>query len=458
MGKAGAFSVTILAALAASTSIVAWHEHRELDFEQEAIRRVSILASENDGLRTALADARRKAMDTQNAVRREQIEKDVAVIRALPFKKPVEFEALDHAGIRKVVAGKMSEQYTDQEIQDMADGYSALGLLPPHFPLKQTYVNLLGEQIAAFYDQHQHKLFMFEDADLENSQNRVILAHELTHALQDQNFGLLSMALEVKNDDDRAEAASALIEGDATLVMSEYMTRDLSAKTFLDTVTYSATQSMEEIRKAPRYLRELLVFPYLKGEKFCADVYAEGGYAALSDVYKRPPTSTAQILHPEKYFAHEEPVEIKFPDTLLEGKKPFADNTLGEIGCRILLSQYLDEVTAENVAAGWRGDRYLVYGNGTGDVSYLVWKTVWNSPKAATDASDAISKMFASKYALGWDEKSRTGAVLDAKTKGGEIEVVSDGHNGMTFLLYWGSGLGTKVSLRELAEPSANQR
>ncbi len=293
----------LLLAATAGASLVAWHEHRELDSQSLALRKAALLASENDGLRDALAAARRDAAAAQDVLRRSQIERDVAAIRQLSFSHPVEYAVLDRAGIRQVVAGKLSEQYSDQEIQNMSDGYSALGLLPANFPLKQTYINLLGEQIAAFYDQHQHKLFMFQDAGLDNAQNRVILAHELTHALQDQNFGLLKMALEMKDNDDRAAAASALIEGDATLVMSDYMVKDLTWQTLSDTVGYSVTQSMEEIRKAPHFLREMLVFPYIKGQQFCAAVAARGGYPALSAVYANPPTSTAQILHPEKYFA-----------------------------------------------------------------------------------------------------------------------------------------------------------
>ena len=200
---------------------------------------------------------------------------------------------------------------------------AALGLVPPNFPLKQTYIDLLGEQVAAFYDQHQHRLFMFEDAALSGAQNRIILAHELTHALQDQNFGLLKLPLEAKNNDDRAEAASALIEGDATLVMSQYMAQDLSWQTLTDTVGTSLTQNMAQLREAPRFLREMLVFPYLKGQQFCAAAFARGGFAALSAVYAHPPSSTAQILHPEKYFAEprEEPVPVVFPDPTLNGAK-----------------------------------------------------------------------------------------------------------------------------------------
>jgi len=387
-----------LVALTAGSSLVAWKEHQDLASQAPVVQKAAIVESENDALRDALAAARLEAADAQNVLKRSQIEQVVTSIRELPFSSPVVYDVLDKDTIRQVVARKLSEQYTDQELANMATGLSAFGLLPPNFPLKQTYIDLLGEQIGAFYDQHHHKLFMFRDASLENAQNRVILAHELTHALQDQNFGLLKLPLEIKNNDDQAEAASALVEGDATLVMTQYMAQDLTWRTLADTVTYSATQRMEQIRKAPHYLREMLVFPYIKGQLFCGAVFARGGYPALSAVYAHPPASTAQILHPEKYFAEtrEDPIPVTFKDTTFGGQQPLADNVLGEMGARLLFAQYMDSNWAEKVADGWRGDRYMVYDNG----DTLVWKTVWNSPAAAMSAVNALEAMCASRFHL----------------------------------------------------------
>jgi hypothetical protein len=383
---------------AVAASVVAWQEHGQLESEVPTLQKAALLQSENDVLRDALAQAQLDATTAKNALKRSEIERSVAAIRGLNFTQPVVYDVVDRAGIRQLVGQKLSAQYTDQEIDDVSTGLSAFGLLPPHFPLKQTYIDLLGEQIAAFYDQHQHKLFMFNDASLENAQNRVILAHELTHALQDQNFGLLKLPLEVTDNDDRAAAASALIEGDATLVMSEYMQQDLSWRTFTDTVAYSASQSMVQIRRAPRYLREMLVFPYIKGEKFCEAVYERGGYAALSAVYADPPSSTAQILHPEKYFpeGRENPIAVTFHETTFHGEKPLDDNVLGEMGARLLFEENIDPDAADSTAAGWRGDRYLVFDQG----NTLVWKSVWRSPAAATAAAEALEAMCARRFHL----------------------------------------------------------
>ena len=422
MARPAAFLVPLLLAATAAASLVAWHERQQLDAQSPTLRKEALLSSENDRLRDALTAAERDASTARNVLRRAQIEGDVASIRQLSFTQPVLYDVLDRAGIRQVVAGKISEQYSDQEIRDISTGYSALGLLPPDFPLKETYINLLGEQIAAFYDQHQHKLFMFQDASLENAQNRVILAHELTHALQDQNFGLLKLPLEAKNNDDRAAAASALVEGDATLVMGQYMVKDFTWRSLADTVGYSVTQSMEQIRKAPHFLREMLVFPYIKGQQFCDAVYARGGFPALSAVYADPPASTAQILHPEKYFpeTREDPIPVTFTGATFQGAEPLADNVLGEMGCRLLFAESADADSADQIAAGWRGDRYLVFDGG----NELVWKTIWRSPAAAAAAVTAFRNVCARRAGLIMESTYRDDPAAGSGPLPGANEVV----------------------------------
>ncbi len=227
---------------------------------------------------------------------------------------------------------------------------------------------------------------MFEDASLKSTQNRIVLAHELTHALQDQHFSLLKMPLEVKNNDDLALATSALIEGDATVVMSDYMMKNFTLKTLRENLSGMVSQNSQQLKDAPRYLREMLMFPYLRGQEFCTALVQGGGYPALSEVYKNPPVSSTQILHPDKYLAHEEPIRIEWPDTAGSMGKPIDNNVLGEFGIRILLSQWVDDATGKSASEGWRGDRYLVYNDGRG----LVWKTLWIDDAHAQKFRDAL--------------------------------------------------------------------
>jgi hypothetical protein len=357
---------------------------------------VSALNTENERLRDILtAHEREKALEANKALR-DPIEKQVTEIRGLAFVEPVNYQVLSRKQIKETMAGKLAEVFSEKEFRQMADAMAAVGLLPAKYDLRQKYIDLLSEQVAAFYDQHQHKLFMYEDITLENAQNRVVLAHELTHALQDQHFGLKRMPLELKNNDDRAEAASALVEGDATLVMSEFMLKNMTKQMFKDSMVSSFTQNMKQLETAPRYLREMLVFPYLRGQEFCAALYGQGGYEAVSKAYAHPPSSTAQILHPQKYMSNppEEPIPIEWPELKVLGHEPTADNTVGEMGVRILFTEWLDAPTGEKAATGWRGDRYVYYADGDA----LVWKTIWGTAQDATEFFDAEKRLLERRF------------------------------------------------------------
>jgi len=371
---------------------------RRIDDLQFARRRVAFLESENERLRAFLAGEEKKKARAAEAEERAAVEKAVVAIRGLEFLKPVVYDVVTKQGIRETLRRKLSDLFTETEFRDAATGYAAMGLMERGYPLREKYLDLLGEQVAAFYDQHQHRLFMFKDASLENSQNRVVLAHELTHALQDQHFGLTNLPLELKNNDDQTLAASALVEGDATMVMSEYMLKNFSWRGLRDNFSGMMSQNLNQLESAPRYLREMLVFPYLRGQEFCEALAARGGYAAVSSAFAHPPSSTSQILHPEKYLAEprEEPQRISWPETNVLGQAPLCDNVMGEMGVRVLLTDWVDPDTARNASAGWRGDRYLVYDEG----GAVVWKTVWDAPENAAQFIAALKRCLQKRYKL----------------------------------------------------------
>lgn len=289
----------------------------------------------------------------------------------------------------------------DQEFESAGIALAALGVLPANIDLKKTYLALLGEQIGAFYDQHEKQLFTFSGQPLSAPQNRVIMAHELTHALEDQHFDLSRLPIEAKGNDDRVLAATALVEGDATLLMNRYMVGDLSAASIRDALASTLTTDVRQLASAPRYLRETLLFPYLRGQEFCDALYARGGWDALAEAFKHPPASSSQILHPELYFSdpREEPIEIKFPDLEIAGQKPVEDNVLGEFGARQLFLAWLhDEPRSSDAAAGWRGDRYVVYQQGNG--SSYVWQIACRDEKSARAFYQALKAFTAARYHL----------------------------------------------------------
>ena len=183
----------------------------------------------------------------------------------------------------------------------------------------------------------------------------MILAHELTHALEDQQFNLSRLPLEAKGNDDRALAASALVEGDATLVMNRYMTGNLSAAVIKESLASALTTDVRQLAAAPRYLRETLLFPYLRGLNFCQTLYDHAGWDGLAEAFQHPPASTAEILHPERFLGRAPAGtgrRVRSPGRPLRGQDPVDDNVLGEFGVRQLLAAWLKDDQLAAQAAG----------------------------------------------------------------------------------------------------------
>ena len=390
----------LLLALAANVWLV-WRGNSRWTEVAFLGKRLTFLEEENRRLTGLLARNAQSQETALEAAQRIAVEKAVVNLRGLPFLKPVAYRTIPRSELPSVLRQKLAQQVPDREFRSEEVALGALGLLPSSIDLKKTYLDLLGEQIGAFYDQHSRELYTFSNQSLSNSQSRVILAHELTHALEDQHFHLENLPLEAEGNDDRALAASALVEGDATLVMDRYMIGDLSTSALKDSLASALTTDVRQLVAAPRFLRETLVFPYLKGQDFCQALYTHGGWKALADAFRHPPSSSSQILHPERFLAlpRQEPLEIEYEDRTIKGQQPASDNVAGEFGLRQLLANWLkDDVKAAELAANWVGDRYLVYGDEK--TSSYIWRCAWASENAARQFVAAAQTGWQVRYGI----------------------------------------------------------
>lgn len=383
-----------------AAAVVAYQQKANRTQRLHLERQLALAQSENARLHgLVVVQEKARTLERTRALR-EETEREVETIRGLKFKQLVEYAAVSRKEIKSVVAQALAEDNTDAEYENFGRAYARLGLLPAGLPLRQTLIDLLGEQIAAFYDYRRHKLYMFEDASLEQLQDRVVLAHELTHALQDQHFHLASLPIQIKTNDDRALAAMAVIEGDATQVMTVYMAERASLQALVQSAASVMTQQVEQLHKAPRYLRERLLFPYLRGKEFCEAVSVADGLGAIDRCYAKVPGSSSQIIHPGSYFSHPDPVTIEWSAPTLNGDPPAVDNVAGEFGIRVLLTEWADLETAEAVSPSWRGDRYLWFAKDDA----LVWKTVWATAADADRFAEAERKVLARRYKLSLPE------------------------------------------------------
>src|SRR3989441_1426181 len=349
--------------------------------------------------------------------------KETSEIRQLSILRPVQSSTQSRAEIERALIKNLDEEMTAVQAHASEVALRKLGLTPADFQYRALMIRLLTEQVAGYYDPKTQQFHLADWIDLDGQ--KPIMAHELTHALQDQHFNLRRFEHWPKGDSDAELAAHALIEGDATLAMALYVaTNPLRALAFLKSLGSTGLPS-EELDKAPRALRETLLFPYQDGEKWVSVLYKQGGWDRVSKAFTELPQSTEQILHPEKYFAHEPPVRVTLPDIapLLDRNssseitsrrsevgrdlrtagppawKRLDSDVNGEWGFYLILDQFLKSAAeSRRAAAGWGGDRFALFQGARGE-AMLVSLSVWDTENDAREFFDAYVKRNEFRYA-----------------------------------------------------------
>lgn len=325
---------------------------------------------------------------------RPAIERQTSELRGLKFLRPVNYRLLARDELRAYLTKKIHEQYTAQELRDYSRALAALGAVPVGTDIMAVMLSLYDEQVGAFYAPEERALYTFKDMTWSRSLDRMLLAHELTHALQDQNYDLNQWPLKVKDNDDLALACSALLEGDATVLMTRYYAQHADPARMMEDVGAMMNQNTAKLRDAPAFLREALLFPYTQGQQFVTAL----GDRQLDIAFKHPPVSTKQILHPEVYRQGKGAGEKVVPPTVAgnEGRL-IANNVLGEFGIRALLQEQAGAFQAQASAAGWNGDRYHAYERGTNGPVSVVWATAWDTEEDAAEFAEAYTSFAAAK-------------------------------------------------------------
>lgn len=331
--------------------------------------------------------------DSQDETRRA-IEQQTSELRGLQFKHSVRYKEMPRAQLREYLVGKVREQYTPQELHNYERSLAAFGLLPEGTDLLDAIISMYDEQVAAFYVPEERALYTFQEQVWSSNIDRMLLSHELTHALQDQNYDLTKFPLKDKNNDDLVLATSALIEGDATVLMTRWYVENAGPDKMLTDLASMLRQNTAKLLAAPEYLRAMLLFPYQEGQQFVTALTVAGGTKALDEAFRHPPTSTHEILHPDK-FLHDrhEPVPVEVPAVATNEWRLIGNNVLGEFGIRSMLQQQLSPWQSQLIAQGSSGDRYHIYERATNGPTGLVWTSAWASEQEAIDFADAYAKL-----------------------------------------------------------------
>jgi hypothetical protein len=321
----------------------------------------------------------------------EQLEEAACDIRGLKFLGPVDYEVIDKESVRSLLDERLKEEFPPGKLENLSVAYAKMGLIEEGVDLKEAFLALYSEQMAAFYDQKKRKLYPIEGMPFSEKFQKLILVHELTHALQDQNFDLSRLPLECADNDDLAMGALSLVEGDASLAMAQYSSQKANLG-FTDILS-SATMGQKGLKEAPYVVKKNLMFPYMEGIQFVTEAFTKEGWEGINRIYKDPPQSTEQIMHPEKYFGtKDKPIPIALPDLSSVGGKKWElleDNVLGELNTKVFFTQFVGSIRAIKPSRGWGGDRFRVYREEGKSQTILAWGTAWDTEK---DREEFVSR------------------------------------------------------------------
>ncbi|MDQ1437008.1 MAG: hypothetical protein QOK43_637 [Acidimicrobiaceae bacterium] len=287
-----------------------------------------------------------------------QLEAFVEKTRGLAFTQPVKVTLLDDKTFRKRIADQ--SKVDKAEVEKSAKVLRALDLIGPDVDLAKAQQALLGGAVLGYYDPKAKALFV--RGAKATPAVREVLVHELTHAAQDQHFGVDRPDL-AKRHDEADQAFSGLLEGDAVRIERLYAAT-LSKK---DQQQAEAEQNGQvgDLSKVPDVLIESLTFPYTVGPPFAQAVFSQAGQARLDAAFVTPPTTSEQLIHPDKFLAGEGPVDVPEPPTD-NGAKVIDRGVFGEFGFLQQLENVItDRTTLLRAAAGWGGDRYVAWDQGS---------------------------------------------------------------------------------------------
>ena len=294
--------------------------------------------------------------------------------------------------IGDIIAQDFEEDTDPEEIRAIQNLLVMLGLLDDGDDLLDQLIALNSSQVIGQFNLRSGELYIVSDGAEFGVLEEFTYAHEYTHALQQGSFNLLAERESREDDSEASGAYTALVEGDASLLGGAYLGEYLNP---LD--LFRAANAVDDggLDDAPFVLQESLVFPYREGLAFVTDLYRQGGWRAVDDAYRDPPSTTEQILHPEKYRQREARVEVTLPDiaaALGDGWVEDRTKSIGELDLRILLQSQLSAGEASRGAAGWGGDRYALL-DGPAGQRVLVSLVRWDTEQDASEFFDAYERL-----------------------------------------------------------------
>jgi hypothetical protein len=335
----------------------------------------------------------------------DEVLDQMSQITGLKLRSPLKKTLRSRDEIRAYLLRQMDDDKNPRERYADTRAAEAFGLLPKNFDIDPFMVDLMTEQIAGLYDPKTQEFYIADWIPL--SEQKSVMSHELTHALEDQYFRIEPWSKAVHENGDATLARDAVLEGSATAAMLDYMLRDTgySIKNLpeIDPASLMGDlASSPKLNAAPPFIKDTLLFPYISGLNFTVAALKPAGWSALSSLFAKPPLSTQQILHPALYKSAKVPKVVSVPSFekfLGADWEKLEDDTMGEFGWREVLKQFIDAKSAAALAEAWEGDRYILYEQKKSKKLMLAARLSLSSEEAALRFFGRYSELLEKKYA-----------------------------------------------------------
>lgn len=300
----------------------------------------------------------------------------VSEMRGIVSTKPVPGVKLEREQLVARVKDKALREYPPESLRREGMLLQIVGLAPRSFDYLGEMLKLLGAQLEGFYEPKNGTMYLA--SELRGPEARATLAHELVHALQDQKWDLRRRSDYKPGHGDESMALACLAEGDATSLMLDFVmgpdksALEIPSEALREFMTTGMNMG-DDIQTVPHILRSTLVAPYIEGVGLVHEMRRKGGWRQVDRVWERPPATTEQVLHPEKWESNEAALVVAAPTAIAigDGWKKDDEDTYGELGFALTFAEWMVDADARTAASGWGGDRTAVYSKGD-ELAYAV--------------------------------------------------------------------------------------
>ena len=330
--------------------------------------------------------------------------RDLEDMRQLRFRTRPTFVKVPIAEIEKRHREVIAAQIAPEQAGARVRAARVMGFAADRFDFLDAWLGLTLEQSGGFFDAAKNEMLVDQEADFASRPDlRARLIKELAVALLKQNFPAANGPEINPSNDDQAAALRSAVIGDATISKIHYGVVDAINNDASTAPTVSATP----FTRAPVFLREQFLLPYMMATTFSQAIQQEGDAPALNKVFSRMPQATTEVLHPDLYLATPpfsgEP--LGFSASKVGETTAFFENTCGEFSILSLLKTKIPEDAAFTAAEGWKADRYLCFPGDERNGDQFVWITRWAAAGDAREFLDAIRQVLLHRYTIPYNKR-----------------------------------------------------